>query len=348
VKLFKYIFLVVVLLQSSVTILLAQTDSGNEVAKPKQTVEKKHADSIIKTTVNAKDTVSSKTDSLKTKVDSAVIKDSLTKLVTDSIRRDSLQKATTIKKNATDTSTYASLFTHPFLPFNKPPIYQIISIRQPQQLDELFYLLLAIVFVVALIKIIFPKYFNNIFSIFFQTSFRQKHTREQLLQYKTASLSMNIFFFAVGALYITLLATQMQLVSISFWWLLLYCFILLIIIYAIKYLFLLFSGWIFNAKETAGTYVFIVFLVNKIIGIVLLPVVLILAFSSTELYIKIVITGSLILVGILLLYRYIASVGTMRKDLKISAIHFFLYLCTVEIMPLLLIYKLLFNYIGAH
>ncbi|MBS1627521.1 MAG: DUF4271 domain-containing protein [Bacteroidetes bacterium] len=336
------------MLHLAVTVLFAQTDSGSEFSKPKQTVAKTNADSITKPIVKVKDTVSPKTDSLKSKVDSAVIKDSLSKLVADSLRKDSLQKATTIKENTTDTSTYASLFTHPFLPFNKPPIYQIISIRQPQQLDELFYLLLAIVSVIALIKIIFPKYFNNIFSIFFQTSFRQKHTREQLLQYKVASLSMNAFFFAVGALYITLLATQMQLVSISFWWLLLDCFILLIIIYVIKYLFLLFSGWLFNAKETAGTYVFLVFLVNKIIGIVLLPVVLILAFSSTEPYIKIIITGSLILVGILLLYRYITSVGTMRKDLNISAIHFFLYLCAVEIMPLLLIYKLLFNYIGAH
>jgi len=109
-----------------------------------------------------------------------------------------------------------------------------------------------------------------------------------------------------------------------------------------------FSGWIFNAKEAAGTYAFLVFLVNKIIGIVLLPVVLIIAFSADEPYINVVITVSLIIVGLLLLYRYIASVGTMRKDLKVNAIHFFLYLCTVEIMPLLLIYKLLFNYIGAN
>ena len=38
------------------------------------------------------------------------------------------------------------------------------------------------------------------------------------------------------------------------------------------------TGWIFNAKEPATTYSFIVFLVNKIIGLVLLPLLLLLAF----------------------------------------------------------------------
>ena len=50
---------------------------------------------------------------------------------------------------------------------------------------------------------------------------------------------------------------------------------------------------------------------------------------------------------ILLLYRYIVSFATIRNTLKVNALHFFLYLCAVEIVPLMLIYKLMTDYIGG-
>jgi hypothetical protein len=36
----------------------------------------------------------------------------------------------------------------------------------------------------------------------------------------------------------------------------------------------------------------------------------------------------------------------IRKNLSITAFHFFIYLCAVEIIPLLVIYKLLFLQAG--
>ena len=335
-------FITFLFFQFLLFVAIAQTDSNAVQTPQSQQPNVAKKDSVVKKIIIAKDTTTVKKNRTKIVfVDSAHIKDSLSKIT------DSLQKAIAAKHNSErDTTTYAAILNHPFLPFNQPPIFEIIQTKPLEQKDELFYLLIAIVFLIALVKVSAPKYFDNVFALFFQTSFRQKHTRDQLLQYKLASLCMNIFFFITGGLYISLIAQHLQLVKIDFWLLLLYCFCLLIIIYGIKYLFLVFSGWVFNVKEAAGTYVFVVFLVNKITGIVLLPVVLLLAFSGAALS-QTVITVSLIIVGLLLLYRYIVSVGTVRRDLKVNAIHFFLYLCTVEIMPLLLIYKMLFNYIGA-
>jgi hypothetical protein len=48
---------------------------------------------------------------------------------------------------------------------------------------------------------------------------------------------------------------------------------------------------------------------------------------------------------ILFLYRYLFSFGIIRSNLKVSALHFFLYLCAVELLPLLLIYKLVVNFV---
>ncbi len=65
------------------------------------------------------------------------------------------------------------------------------------------------------------------------------------------------------------------------------------------------------------------------------------AFSHGHTY-DAAVTVAMSLVLIMLVYRYIVALGTVVKNLKINAVHFFIYLCAVEILPLLVIYKLLF------
>ena len=267
-----------------------------------------------------------------------------------SLKKDSLQKvadATVPAAPVKDSSTYTVLMNAAHLPFNQPPVFMITKEREPQTKNELFYLLTGVVFLVAFVKLFFPKYFQNLFRLFFQTSFRQKQTRDQLLQDNLASLLMNLLFFISGGIYIGLVAQEMELVEIPFWNLLLYCSLLLVIIYLGKYLFLRFSGWVFNVQDAAGTYIFVVFLINKIVGVLLVPFLLLLAFSVRPV-VQVTATVSLIMVAAMLVYRYLVSMGTIRRDLKVNALHFFLYLCAVEILPLLLIYKTLFNYISKN
>jgi Domain of unknown function (DUF4271) len=106
-----------------------------------------------------------------------------------------------------------------------------------------------------------------------------------------------------------------------------------------------FTGWVFNARESASTYSFIVFLINKMIGVALLPLILLLAFSSGHVW-DISITLAAGLVILLLVFRYIISLRIIRGTLNINPLHFFIYLCAVELMPMLIIYKVLFNFTG--
>jgi hypothetical protein len=132
---------------------------------------------------------------------------------------------------------------------------------------------------------------------------------------------------------------------LPFWNLYGYITALLVIIYVGKFLFIGFAGWVFNNKEAAQGYVFLVSMVNRIMGIVLIPFIVFLAFAHQQL-LNIVVTLSIGLVVILFLYRYLVSFGSLRNNLKINPFHFFIYLCTVEVIPMALIYKLLVNYIG--
>lgn len=278
--------------------------------------------------------------------------DSLQKTVADTLLRDSIAGADTIRKPVVipvqaviDTASYQRYMAHPWLPMTKAPAYMVVDYRTRETKDYLFYLLYGIITLLAFVKMVFPKYFRNLFLLFFQTSLRQKQTREQLLQDTLASLLINLLFIISAGLFISLLMIEKGWSQLPFWTFYAYVTAVLLTIYTGKYLFLLFAGWVFNNKEVAHGYIFLVSMINRILGILLIPFSVFMAFGE-EYMMSVVTTLSLGVVALLLLYRYLVSFGSLRTGLKINAFHFFLYLCAVEILPMVLIYKLLVNYIG--
>lgn len=240
---------------------------------------------------------------------------------------------------------YRKLLDNPFLRSTAKPIFLVIKERERTSKDEMFYLIFGLMFFLAFIKIVFAKYFQNIFRLFFQPSFRQKQTREQLQQGNLPSLLLNLFFVFSAAAYVTLLLNYYHIANIGFWFLLLYSAGFLLVIYIGKFVFLSFTGWVFNVKEATDAYIFAIYLINKILGVVLLPFTLILAFSPPAI-VNISITISFLLVLLLFLYRYLVSFGPVSKEVKVSPVHFFFYVLAFEITPLLLIYKTLMLYLN--
>jgi len=212
-----------------------------------------------------------------------------------------------------------------------------------------FYLLVILLLIYGMLKRAFPKYFNDLFRLFFRTTIKQLQVREQLMQTPLPSLLLNIFFVIIGSLYISFILLNVKWNPINnFWLMTLYCIGGLSIIYSIKFLSLKVSGWLFNMQSAADAYIFIVFIINKMIGLVLLPFLIMLAFAQGKVY-SVSLTLSLIVVVVLFAYRFILTYSAVRNQVKVNPFHFFLYFCAFEIAPLLLIYKalLLFFHISA-
>ena len=297
-------------------------------------------------------------ESTQTLIVAPVLKDSQSQnsrkpltIIADSLKRDSIRmdsiRLLDIKLPIVllpDTITYEKYYVSAWLPFQKTPVYEIIAERKPMGKEVLFYILTGLVALLAGIRLIFPKYFKNLFLLFMQTSMRQKQTRENLLQNNLASIFLNILFMVSAGIYITLLVLYKHWVDLSFNHLLLYGVVFLFVVYIVKYIFLAFSGWVFNVPEATSVYSFVVFLVNKVLGIILIPFVWIITFSPFPIK-QVAITISAGIILVLFLYRYLISFGVIRTNLKVSVLHFFLYLCAVELLPLFLIYKLLVNFV---
>lgn len=237
------------------------------------------------------------------------------------------------------------LKSFPFLNFSG----NAVRIRQDQyeakSYDGIFYMLVGLLFLFAIIKLVFGRYLGNLLTLFFRVSMRQQQIREQVIQSPVPSLLLNLLFVLSGGLYGSFLLIYYNYVNPDrFWAFFLYGSLVLAIVYLVKFLFLKTTGWIFNIVRPVETYLFIVFMTNKIIGIFLLPFLVILSFSS-PLISLICITISAIMIVIFYIYRLIASFKTLRKEINISGLHFILYLCAFEIAPLLLIYKVLLTYL---
>jgi hypothetical protein len=234
---------------------------------------------------------------------------------------------------------------HPFFNFTDP-VKLTISERRWVGKEAIFYSLIGLLVFFALIRNSFPRYLDDLFKSYFRTTMKQRQIREQLVQAPLPSLLLNILFSLSIGMYVALLLQHFGLgTDLNFWLLYLYCVVAVAGVYAVKFVTLKFFGWIFQVREAAETYIFIVFTTNKIMGILLLPFLFIMAFSH-GIFQEVSLTLSLVMVPGLLAYRYFLSFVSIRRMVKISFFHFILYLAAFEIAPVLLINKLLFTFLA--
>lgn len=225
------------------------------------------------------------------------------------------------------------------------PVSLAVQFKKVRSRDAFFYLVAAMMLLLAFLRYFYSRYFSNLFRVFFNTSLRQNQITDQLLQAKLPSFLFNIFFVVSGGIYVYTLLAHYKLYEANNKWMAICLSIALMgLVYLVKYCTLKFTGWITGLEAEVNIYVFVVFLINKIVGIFLVPFIVILAFSEMEI-VKIAALVSLMSIGIFLLLRFFRSYALIQNQLKISKFHFFLYIAGLEIMPLLLIYKGLMIYL---
>lgn len=229
----------------------------------------------------------------------------------------------------------------PFFSFGKQPVFLPQSnLRNVLGKEVFFYVLMGLVLIFALLKLAFDRYLGDLRRLFFRTTLKQKQIRDQMTQSPLPSLLFNGFFVAVAGFYVALLFYHLRLdIPVdNFWLMVVYTAAGLIAVYAVKYIGLKIMGWLFNLRQLTDAYIFIVFLVNKVLGIFLLPMIVLLAFTRNDLN-----TVCWIIswcgIGLLYLYRYILAWGAVRNQVRVNVFHFFLYFCAFEVAPLLLIYR---------
>ena len=238
-----------------------------------------------------------------------------------------------------------ALRNHPYFNFYGKGVLITEHLKKSGNDESMFYFLAALLFYFGFIRIVFMKYLDNLNTLFFRVTMRQQQIRDQVLQSPLPSLFLNILFVISFGLFLSFVADYYNIVpGMNRWLLLLYCCLLITAIYLGKFILLKMIGWMFNIRMAVDTYIFIVFLVNKMVGIYLLPVLLFMAFAKGP-FLTVLLTLTYVFIIILFIYRFIIAYRPIRNEIKLTRFHFFIYLCAFEIAPLLLIYKVLLIFV---
>ncbi|MEO6228667.1 MAG: DUF4271 domain-containing protein [Ferruginibacter sp.] len=289
-------------------------------------------------------------DSLVVKIDSIIKQpDSLQLRVQDSLLKVSDSINAVVKQQAKYTNDIQQLLKdNIYLNWNGKPVAMANKARENGSQDKQFYLLAGIIFLLGFFRFFYVRYFNNLFRVFFNASLRQSQLTDQLLQAKLPSLFFNIIFILAGGVYVYLILDFYNWIPAQNYWLLvLYCGVSLGAVYFVKFITLKFTGWVTGFKEITNTYIFVIFLINKILGVILLPFIVVISFGNPVIASASVII-SLFLIGLMFVLRFFRSYGLLQHQLKISSFHFFMYVTGIEVLPLLLIYKGLILLLGKN
>ena len=261
-----------------------------------------------------------------------IAKDSLTPA-----RVDSISIGSTLKRKS-EVGLLIILNRTRFLNNQAPSVAISQSLHRTASQNMAFYMLAFAFLFLGLLKTIYSRYFNNLLRVFFNTSLRQNQLKDQLLQAKLPSLLFNILFVMVGGLYLYFLLSKLGMVRDASLLFLGICIGAITLVYTGKLLILQFAGWLTGFKQDADIYIFLVFLMNKVMALFLLPMVALIAFTENNIR-QVAIVSSMVLVLIMLILRFLRSFGHFQQKLKMSGLHFLIYILAIEVLPIFLIYK---------
>jgi len=220
---------------------------------------------------------------------------------------------------------------------------------QPEQkfsgnTDWISGVLISVFLILAWVRVNHGKRLSQIVKAFQSNHYVHLITRENDSLMQRVSIALNAVYVLVAPLFIYQLSLYYgwtfirQLADGGF----IYFFLIIsgsiLLVYSVKTILIKIIGFIFKAQEKFTEYLFNTFLINKILGMALLPIVICLAFipQTEQILIKI---GILLFVATYV-YRLIRGLIIGSSGINLSRFYLFLYLCALEILPLIVLIKI--------
>ena len=198
--------------------------------------------------------------------------------------------------------------------------------------DTFFILILVSFLLISLIKGVYWKHAK----LFFMGVLAQRYANQYLREENAFTERVNLLTFLLMVINFTLIITKLQAIinlgSI--------CLLLSLVgaFFLIKILLIKIFGLLFKVKDLAKLAVFFSLLFDKTLGFLLFPLVLLIYFFSFDISSAILVVSLFLFTTLLILKLFwLWKIGT--NSFGLSQVYIFLYLCMIEIFPLLLLGK---------
>lgn len=194
---------------------------------------------------------------------------------------------------------------------------------------------------VAFLKYYYKKILENSFISVFSFNYSVSFSYEKKKNKIHAFPLLNFLYFTTASLFICQIAKLYEQNYISdnvFMFFIIFSFLFYMIQILYKFLNKIF-GWVFNKKQLSDEYNNNITIFNNVLGLILLPIVTLMAFLNYNfLSFVVYMTGGIFLFLYLLKIYRLFEINSKKH---VNILYLFLYLCGLEILPLLLIVKFL-------
>ncbi|MGB1242725.1 MAG: DUF4271 domain-containing protein [Chitinophagales bacterium] len=219
--------------------------------------------------------------------------------------------------------------------------YDIQPIKKNQDDHLPFYALLCIVGIFGYVRYNFFSYLKSVKQSFFNINLAQQFFEEHFYSVSPASFFLNVntilIYSLLGFLSVRYLEKLEHISDIGLSSLVLGAVLLVSLS---RYWFYRIAAYILPIEKTLLFYLFNMRIVNYVLTIVLIPLLLIFAFAD-----NIYLQGTILLITLVIisfvLYRCYRGFLIGGKVMILNKFHFFVYLCTFEIAPILILYKII-------
>ncbi len=202
--------------------------------------------------------------------------------------------------------------------------------------------LLGLIFVVGAIWYFAPSLLQNSFSLIYKNPFGRlkESTANKTGAFTSIVLYIN-FFVSFSLLAFLILNSEMFLgLEDPFDWQWFYYMISMLVAWVLyRYVFIAFSGFVFNTYDIAVQQNRFYNSIDKALGLLFLPILLLALYAESNLFFYL----AFVIVAGLILMRWIFTFSIGIRITNFSWFHFILYLCALEIVPLMLLLKVLQN-----
>ncbi|MFZ9943620.1 MAG: DUF4271 domain-containing protein [Bacteroidia bacterium] len=213
---------------------------------------------------------------------------------------------------------------------------------EPRNPDWFSIALLLLLFWFTYTRVVYYKTVGQLFSAFFNINATNQIVRDENILVQRASVMMSLIFYCALALFVFL---ALEWYSVNIPWLgtglFRFLFILLgtAMAYSLKTILLKLLGNVFDIERPAASYIFNFTLINNATGVVLLPLVMITAYLNTS-WVAPFFYLSIAVLIISFIYRQIRAFRIWATMPGVPFFYFILYICTLEISPLLILFKM--------
>lgn len=218
-----------------------------------------------------------------------------------------------------------------------------IFIRQKPLQNHFFYYILALLLLLVFVKIFFAKFFMDLIKSATNYNFALNSFRQHDFSLSIPALVLTGVFFISTAIIIFIYFNNYEHVSTNSFLLVIYILGVLIGYHWLRLILYKLLNFIFNFKNEIEITLNVDKLFMMYSALILVPMILLIVYGAPLLITTTWIVLAIYIV-ILIFYRLFLAWQLSNKILINNLFHFILYICTLEIAPMLILIRLILNW----